>query len=49
MISENQSVAHDRLVAVAGQLAPRLGYNQTAISCVRILRTEAVLDDVPVL
>ena len=28
---------------------PRLGHNQTAISCVRILRTEAVLDDVPVL
>lgn len=49
MMPENQSVAHDRLVAVAGQLAPRLGYNQTAISCVRILRTEAVLDDVPVL
>jgi len=49
MIFEEQSVAHDRLVAVADQLAPRLGYNQTAINCVRILRTEAVLDDVPVL
>ncbi|MCV3768221.1 AraC family transcriptional regulator [Rhizobium sp. TRM95796] len=49
MIFEEQSVAHDRLVAVAEQLAPRLGYNQTAISCVRILRTEAVLDDIPVL
>ncbi|MGV1872556.1 AraC family transcriptional regulator [Agrobacterium rosae] len=49
MIFEEQSVAHDRLVAVAEQLAPRLGYNQTAISSVRILRTEAVLDDVPVL
>lgn len=44
-----QPVAHDRLVVVAEQLAPRLGYNQTAISCVRILRTEAVLDDIPVL
>lgn len=49
MIFEEQSVAHNRLVVVAGQLAPRLGYNQTAIGCVRILRTEAVLDDVPVL
>ncbi|WP_051903982.1 AraC family transcriptional regulator [Neorhizobium vignae] len=49
MIFEEQSVAHDRLVAVAEQLAPRLGYNQTGISCLRILRTEAVLDDVPVL
>jgi AraC-like DNA-binding protein len=49
MIYEEQSIAHDRLVVVAGQLAPRLGYNQTAIRRVRILRTEAVLDDVPVL
>ncbi|MES5099025.1 AraC family transcriptional regulator [Agrobacterium sp. BA1120] len=49
MIIEEQSAVHDRLVGLAGQLAPRLGYNQTAISCVRILRTEAVLDDVPVL
>jgi AraC-like DNA-binding protein len=49
MNTEVQSVAHDRLVVLAGQAAPRLGYNQTAISCVRILRTEAVLDDIPVL
>ncbi|KQR71523.1 AraC family transcriptional regulator [Rhizobium sp. Leaf341] len=49
MIIEEQSVVRNRLVAAAGQLAPRLGYNQTAIRCVRILRTEAVLDDVPVL
>ncbi|WP_404947091.1 AraC family transcriptional regulator [Rhizobium terrae] len=49
MIYEEPSVGHDRLVALAGQLAPRLGYNQTAIGCVRILRTEAVLNDVPVL
>ncbi|MDW9670337.1 helix-turn-helix domain-containing protein [Sinorhizobium meliloti] len=49
MIIEEQSVVHDRLVVVAGQLAPRLGYNQTAVRCVRILRTEAVLDDIPVL
>jgi AraC-like DNA-binding protein len=46
---ETQPVTHDQLVALAGQLAPRLGYNQTALSSVRILRTEAVLNDIPVL
>ena len=40
---------HDQSAALAGQLAPRLGYNQTGLSCVRILRTEAVLNDIPVL
>ncbi|MBX5227593.1 AraC family transcriptional regulator [Rhizobium sp. NLR9b] len=40
---------HEGLVALAGQLAPRIGYNQTAVSSVRILRTEAVLNDIPVL
>ncbi|WP_210012630.1 AraC family transcriptional regulator [Neorhizobium galegae] len=40
---------HDQLVALAGHRAPRLGYNQTALGCVRILRTETVLNDVPVL
>lgn len=49
MNSEKPPSPHDRLVILAGQLAPRLGYNQTAISCVRILRTEAVLNDIPVL
>jgi len=49
MNSEKPPSPHDRLVILAGQLAPRLGYNQTAVSCVRILRTEAVLNDVPVL
>jgi AraC-type transcriptional regulator N-terminus len=49
MNTEEQAVAHDRLVVLAGQAAPLLGYNQTGISCVRILRTEAVLDDIPVL
>jgi AraC-like DNA-binding protein len=39
----------DQLVAFAGQLAPRLGYNQTELESVRILRTEAVLNDIPVL
>ncbi|NKK73998.1 helix-turn-helix domain-containing protein [Rhizobium leguminosarum bv. viciae] len=41
--------AHDQLVVLAGQLAPLLGYNQTTLGCVRILRTEAVLNDIPVL
>ena len=40
---------HDQSAALAGHLAPRLGYNQTGLSCVRILRTEAVLYDIPVL
>ncbi|WP_306866732.1 AraC family transcriptional regulator [Neorhizobium galegae] len=40
---------HDQLVALAGHRAPRLGYNQTALGCVRILRTETVLNDIPVL
>jgi AraC-like DNA-binding protein len=49
-------INHDRrpskkneLVALAGPLAPRLGYNQTALNNIRILRTEAVLHDIPVL
>ncbi|MGV2068999.1 AraC family transcriptional regulator N-terminal domain-containing protein [Agrobacterium sp. 22-226-1] len=46
---EKPSSAHDQLVALAGRLAPRLGYNQTALGYVRILRTEAVLNDIPVL
>lgn len=37
------------LVALAGGLAPRHGYNATGLENVRILRTEAVLRDVPVL
>jgi len=49
MNSEKPPSPHDRLVILAEQLAPRLGYNQTAVSCVRILRTEAVLNDIPVL
>ncbi|CUX70669.1 Transcriptional regulator AraC family [Agrobacterium sp. NCPPB 925] len=40
---------HDQSAALAGQLAPRHGYNQTGLGCVRILRTEAVLNDIPVL
>ncbi|MGM4984431.1 MULTISPECIES: AraC family transcriptional regulator [Rhizobium] len=49
MNSERRPLRHDRLVVLAGQLAPRLGYNQTALGCVRILRTETVLNDIPVL
>ncbi len=37
------------LVELAGLLAPRQGYNATVLAGVRILRTEAVLHDVPVL
>ncbi len=37
------------LVAMARGLAPRHGYNATGLENVRILRTEAVLRDVPVL
>lgn len=37
------------LVKLADALAPHHGYNATALSSVRILRTEAVLDDIPVL
>ncbi|QKJ94491.1 AraC family transcriptional regulator [Agrobacterium pusense] len=49
MTCEKPPPAHDRLVVLAERLAPHLGYNQTAFGCVRILRTEAVLNDVPVL
>lgn len=37
------------LAMLASKLAPRAGYNTTALSPVRILRSEAVLEDVPVL
>ena len=37
------------LVELAAGLAPRHGYNPTGLDSVRILRTEAVLRDVPVL
>jgi AraC-like DNA-binding protein len=46
---EKPPAVHDQLVVLAGHLAPRLGYNQTALRHVRILRTEAVLNDIPVL
>ncbi|WP_274425225.1 AraC family transcriptional regulator [Chelativorans sp. YIM 93263] len=37
------------LVALAHQLAPRAGYNVTRLPSVRILRSETILEDVPVL
>ena len=37
------------LVDLAGALTERTGYNATALASVRVLRTEAVLHDVPVL
>ncbi|NKM16297.1 AraC family transcriptional regulator [Rhizobium laguerreae] len=49
MNCKNPPSTHDQSAALAGQLAPRLGYNQTALGCIRILRTEAVLNDIPVL
>ncbi|WP_418137824.1 AraC family transcriptional regulator N-terminal domain-containing protein [Agrobacterium sp. El2ro-1b] len=49
MICKKPPTVHDQLVLLVEQLAPRLGYNQTALGCIRILRTEAVLNDIPVL
>ncbi|GBR35491.1 AraC family transcriptional regulator [Gluconobacter kondonii] len=37
------------LLALAAELAPRSGYNATSLPSVRILRSETVLKDVPVL
>lgn len=37
------------LTALAARLAPQPGYNSTALPSVRLLRSEAVLEDVPVL
>lgn len=39
----------NQLVELAGQLAPRHGYNPTSLPTVRILRTETVLRDISVL
>lgn len=41
--------ARRELVELAERLAPRHGYNPTGLDNVRLLRTEAVLNDVPVL
>jgi len=49
MIVESGRSERQKLVELAGLLAPRHGYNPTGLDGVRILRTEAVLQDVPVL
>jgi AraC-like DNA-binding protein len=49
MTDNNSSPKRAQVVALAGLLAPRHGYNQTALGPVRILRSETVLHDVPVL
>jgi AraC-like DNA-binding protein len=47
-LESGRSVRHE-LVEMAGHLAPRPGYNPTGLDGVRILRTETVLHDIPVL
>ncbi|NLS15495.1 AraC family transcriptional regulator [Rhizobium sp. P40RR-XXII] len=44
-----ESERRRELVELAGILSPRQGYNPTGLAGVRILRTEAILHDVPVL
>ena len=41
--------AHCSMATLALQHAPRAGYNRTALASVRILRSDAILEDVPVL
>ncbi|MCW4589317.1 AraC family transcriptional regulator [Gluconacetobacter entanii] len=45
----NPQPASSPLLALAGRLAPRHGYNATPLPCIRILRSETILEDVPVL
>ncbi|MEF2070510.1 AraC family transcriptional regulator [Consotaella aegiceratis] len=45
----NQGDASGELLTLAARLAPRPGYNATSLSSVRLLRSETVLEDVPVL
>ncbi|WP_349958926.1 AraC family transcriptional regulator [Rhizobium sp. ZPR3] len=49
MKQKDEGSRRRELVELAGLLAPGQGYNPTALAGVRILRTEAVLCDVPVL
>lgn len=49
MKAEKSSAKRRELVELAGHLAPLQGYNPTPLHGVRILRTETVLHDVPVL
>lgn len=46
---ESQRLVRQRLLELAGLLAPNEGYNLTGLGGLRILRTETVLHDVPVL
>jgi AraC-like DNA-binding protein len=46
---EKEPAKRRALVELAGHLAPHQGYNPTPLHGVRLLRTEAVLRDVPVL
>lgn len=49
-MNEHEGVTGRRgLVELAERLAPRHGYNATRLAGVRLLRSETVLDDVPVL
>jgi len=45
----NYQLDTSSLLALAAKLAPRCGYNATSLPSVRILRSETVLEDVPVL
>lgn len=49
MKTSRERIGQNELVELAGQLAPRQGYNPTPLDGVRILRTETELHDVPVL
>ncbi len=49
MNAEEKRAKRHALVELAGRLAPHQGYNPTGLPGVRILRTEAVLHDIPVL
>jgi len=49
MKAQNVTLERRELVELAACLAPRAGYNPTALNGVRILRTETILHDVPVL
>lgn len=49
-MKEGQGIAsREKLVGLVEKLAPRHGYNATRLESVRLLRSEAVLNDVPVL
>ncbi|TWF54690.1 AraC family transcriptional regulator [Neorhizobium alkalisoli] len=49
IMSPSLSSRREELVGLASTLGPRRGYNPTGLGSVRILRTEAVLRDIPVL